>query len=61
MATVEKILAEPISAEGRTVLRGVPWGTYAHLRKLPENYHLHFPSPSSSESSAESARCARRN
>jgi Uma2 family endonuclease len=40
MATVEKILAEQIPAEGRTVLRGVPWRTYAHLRKLPENYHL---------------------
>ena len=42
MATVEKILAEEIPAEGRTVLRGVPWRTYAHLRKLPENYHLHM-------------------
>ena len=42
MATVEKILAEQIPAEGRTVLRGVPWRTYSHLRKLPENYHLHM-------------------
>jgi len=42
MATVEKILAEQIPAEGRTVLRGVPWHTYARLRKLPENYHLHM-------------------
>ena len=42
MATVEKIVAEQIPAEGHTVLRGVPWRTYTHLRKLPENYHLHM-------------------
>jgi Uma2 family endonuclease len=42
MATVEKIPAGHFPAEGRTVLRGVPWRTYADLRKLPENYRLHM-------------------
>jgi len=42
MATMEKFLPDQVPAEGRTVLRGVPWRTYAKLRKLPENYHLHM-------------------
>jgi Uma2 family endonuclease len=42
MVTVEKSRPHQIKVDGRTVLRGVPWRTYAALRKLPENYHLHM-------------------
>ncbi len=39
MATVEKTPEQP-PAPQCAVLRGVPWQTYARLRKLPDNYHL---------------------
>lgn len=40
MATVETTPSKKLLAVEHTVLRGVPWHTYAELRELPENYHI---------------------